>query len=59
LRLVEAKQTGLAAAGHLLIAVWQGAVMMWIIAMAMLGVGNYWIRVRRERKARANPYVPE
>jgi hypothetical protein len=33
--------------------------MMWIIAFAVLGVGNYWMRMRRERKAKENPYVPE
>jgi hypothetical protein len=33
--------------------------MMWLIAFAMLGVGNYWMKARRERKAKANTYVPQ
>ena len=35
------------------------AVMMWLIAFAVLGVGNYMIKARRERRAKMNPYVPE
>ena len=34
-------------------------VMMWLIAFAVLGVGNYVIKARRERRAKANTYIPE
>lgn len=33
--------------------------MMWLIAFAVLGVGNYVMKARRDRRAKANPYVPE
>jgi hypothetical protein len=32
--------------------------MIWIVAIAMAGVGGYWVKVRRQRKAKsATPYV--
>jgi hypothetical protein len=32
--------------------------MLWIVAIAMAVVGGFWVKVRRQRKAKAaNPYV--
>ena len=32
---------------------------VWIFAIAMAAVGGYWVKVRRQRKAKDNPYVPQ
>jgi hypothetical protein len=32
--------------------------MVWIVAIAMAGIGGFWVKVRRERKAKeVPPYV--
>jgi hypothetical protein len=32
--------------------------MIWIVAIAMAAVGGFWVKVRRQRKAKgATPYV--
>lgn len=31
---------------------------LWVVIVAMAVVGGLWVKTRRERKAKANPYVP-
>jgi hypothetical protein len=33
-------------------------MMSWVLIIAMAVVGGFWVKTRRERKAKANPYVP-
>ena len=32
--------------------------MIWAVIIAMVVVGGFWVKTRRERKAKENTYVP-
>jgi len=31
---------------------------IWVLIIGMAAVGGYWVKTRRQRKAKANTYVP-
>jgi hypothetical protein len=33
--------------------------MIWIVSIVAVGVGVFFVKTRRQRKARANTYVPQ
>jgi hypothetical protein len=33
--------------------------MFWVIAIVAIGVGAFWVKTRRQRKAKATTYVPQ
>ena len=36
----------------------QEELMVWMIALGMAVVGGFWVKTRRQRKSKENPYVP-
>lgn len=33
--------------------------MIWIVTLIAVGVAVFWVKTRRQRKAKANTYVPQ
>jgi hypothetical protein len=33
-------------------------MMIWLVTIAMAVIGGFWVKFRRQRKAKENPYVP-